>query len=88
MNTARAENKGLIRQYINEGCVLAGNRYNERFDNIFYTRATKGKSTAYANTLIDEALAICRHPRYQVTHRKWSAWAERFLAEFCIPQVN
>ena len=86
--TARAENQGWIRQWTNEACCMASGRYNKRYDNVLYKRATEGKSVAYANALIDEALALCRHPRYAVSHRKWGSWAERFLAEFCVPQIN
>ena len=57
-------------------------RYHARFDNAAFTRATEGKTSAYANALIDEALAICGHPWYGLSHRHWSAEAVDFLSKF------
>jgi hypothetical protein len=57
-------------------------RYHSRFDNERYRTATDGKSVQYANALIDEALAICGHPWYRLSHRHWAAEAEGFLKRF------
>jgi hypothetical protein len=57
-------------------------RYHARFDNLAFTAATKGKTSAYANALIDEALAICGHPWYGLSRRHWSAEAVGFLRKF------
>jgi hypothetical protein len=57
-------------------------RYHARYDNVAFTAATEGKTSAYANALIDEALAICGHPWYGLSHRHWSAEAVDFLRKF------
>ena len=57
-------------------------RYHARYNNGAFTRATQGKTSAYANALIDEALAICGHPWYGLSHRHWSAEAVDFLSKF------
>lgn len=67
--------------------LRAVERYNEawRRQEVVdqYRVATKGKSNAYANALIDEALALCGDPHYAVGYRKWGAEARAFLAKFC-----
>jgi hypothetical protein len=60
-------------------------RYHSHFDNERYRTATDGKSAQYANALIDEALAICGHPWYGLSHRRWSAAAQSFLKRFETP---
>jgi len=57
-------------------------RYHARFDNVAFIAATEGKTSTYANALIDEALAICGHPWYGLSHRHWSAEAQGFLKRF------
>ena len=57
-------------------------RYHARHNNVAFTRATQDKTSTYANALIDEALAICGHPWYGLTHRQWSADAVAFLKRF------
>jgi predicted urease superfamily metal-dependent hydrolase len=57
-------------------------RYHLRYDNELYRKATAGKSVAYANALIDEALAICGHPHYRLSRRRWAVPARVFLLQF------
>jgi len=57
-------------------------RYHARFNNVAYIAATEGKSVQYANALIDEAMAICGHPYYKLSHRRWAAEAQDFLKTF------
>ena len=57
-------------------------RYNNRFDPAAYNAATKGRSTRWANALISEALAICGHPHYRLSRRRWGKAALAFLALF------
>ena len=56
--------------------------YHGRFDNDVYRYATEGKSVEYANALIDEALAICGHPSYKLSRRRWAQPAGAFLRLF------
>ena len=60
-------------------------RYHHRFDNDAYLRAIADKSVAYANALIDEALALCGHPYYKLSRRHWARPARTFLARFAVP---
>jgi hypothetical protein len=57
-------------------------RYHSRYDNHAFIRATQGKTSMYANALIDEAMAICGHPYYRLSHRHWSGEAQEFLEKF------
>ena len=57
-------------------------RYHACYDNVAFIKATQGKTSLYANALIDEALAICGHPWYGLSHRHWSAEAVGFLRKF------
>ena len=61
---------------------IAISRYHAYFDNTSYCVATAGRSVAYANALIDESLALCGHPCYKVSHRKWGKAALAHLANF------
>jgi hypothetical protein len=61
---------------------VAMQRYHARYDNRTFTRATQDKTSAYANALIDEALAICGHPWYGLSHRHWTPEAVAFLRKF------
>jgi len=61
---------------------LAFARYNGLYDNNLYTRATTGRTVVYSNALIDQALAICGHPHYKVSFRRWGKDALAFLANF------
>ena len=60
----------------------AQNVYNMHFDNVRYTAATQGKSTQYANALIDEAMALCGSPYHKMSDRRWSTEAVAFLERF------
>ena len=57
-------------------------RYHNHFANDTYRKATDGKTVAYANALIDEALAICGHPWYKLSRRHWAKLALAFLERF------
>jgi len=68
---------------------LAGNQYTKaltfyhsRYVNHTYSRATHGKSSNYANALINEALAVCGAPSYRLSRRRWSQAALTFLKLF------
>jgi len=60
----------------------AMNKYNQLYDNALYAQAVNGKSNQYANQLINNALALCGHPHYRMSDRKWSQDAFRFLMVF------
>ena len=60
----------------------AMDKYNRCYHNPSYMAATHGKSVQYANALTDEALALCGHPRYKLSHRRWSDEALAHLAQF------
>ena len=57
-------------------------KYHAGYDNHLYAIATCGKETAYANSLINEALAICGSPYYKLSFRNWSKAALNFLSRF------
>lgn len=57
-------------------------RYNRGYNNFLYQRAIAGKSATYGCALQDEALALCGHPAYRCSRRRWSKDAFRFLARF------
>lgn len=63
----------------------ASNRYHYNFDAKLYNAATKGKSIAYCNRLIDQAMAICGYPgytfnRYARLSKKAISFLERFTS--------
>ena len=58
---------------------VAMKRYHSRYNNELYRQATEGKSVEYANALIDEALALCGHPYYRLSRRRWAAPARAYL---------
>ena len=60
----------------------AMDRYNAAYSNTHHVKATQGKSTRYANALIDEALALCGSPYYKLSNRAWSVEAQSFLERF------
>ena len=60
----------------------AQGKYNRAFDPALYNAAVRGKSIAYANYLIDEALALVGSPHHRVSRRRWAAPALAFLARF------
>ena len=57
-------------------------RYNSRYENALYMVATRGMNSKSANALIDDALAICGHPSYKRSARRWNKRAQKFLAQF------
>jgi hypothetical protein len=57
-------------------------RYHAYYDNDAFRHATHGKTSVYANALIDEAMAICGHPYYRLSHRHWAGEAQEFLSKF------
>ena len=61
----------------------ASARYHEGYDNAAFVAATAGKSTRYANNLIDAAMALCGDARFEwQAGRQWCDAAWLFLAEF------
>jgi len=57
--------------------------YHDHFNNETYLAATEGKGVKYANALIDECMALCGHPRFNLSNRRWSGEALDHLANFC-----
>jgi hypothetical protein len=66
---------------------IAMKRYNARYDNHVFSMATDGKTSWYANALIDEALALCGDPYYSPSKRRYCKEAQAFLALFSTPQT-
>lgn len=62
--------------------IYATRHYNGRYDNHVYSKATQGRGNAYANALIDEALALCGSPFYKLSNRNWGKDAQAFLSLF------
>ena len=60
----------------------AAKRYSAHYDNLLFLCAVEGKSVAYGNALIDDALALCGDPSYAVSHRNWGYYASAFLNKF------
>lgn len=56
--------------------------YNENFDNGLFSRAIVDKDSRYANSLINEALAICGSPYCKLSGRRWGKDAREFLKSF------
>ena len=69
-----------IQEQIARGQARAAmKRYHAHYHNDLYRDAVEGKSVEYANALIDEALAICGHPYYKLSRRRWAKPARAFL---------
>ena len=66
---------------INAG-VEALKKYTSHFNNVLYRAATEDKPLAYANKLIDDALALCGHPEYAFSGMNYCDEALAFLAGF------
>ena len=61
-------------------------KYHAAYDNTLYHAATNGKSSEYANRLIDFALALCGDSFYSMpTNPRLSAEAIAFLEKFLEP---
>ena len=73
----------IIFQRIQSMASTATRRYNERYNNQVYLTATAFLSIPTANTLMDDALALCGHPHYRPSGRDWSEDVLKFLALFC-----
>lgn len=56
--------------------------YHACYDNTAYMKAVHGRSVTYANALLDEAMAVCGHPRFVLSFRNWSPNAIAFLERF------
>lgn len=69
-------------QYADIQSARAFAHYNAHYDNELYSAAVRGKSTRYANNLIDNALAICGDPYHKITWRDWPNDALKFLSKF------
>lgn len=57
----------------------AMNRYHRQHHSNLFDAAIKDKSNGYANALIDEAMALCGHPWYKLSHRRWGEKAKEYL---------
>lgn len=78
MSTAQKQ----IRDRTNYMMQAAYSKYANRFDNGLYTRATYRVGNNRANRLIDEALALCGHPSYNITYTEWNEAELAFLVKF------
>lgn len=61
--------------------------YHAHYNNDLYREATRlsdgtEKAVGYCNALIDEALALCGHPYYKRSDRRWCSQAIDFLQCF------
>lgn len=61
--------------------------YHAHYNNDLYREATRlsdgtEKAVGYCNALIDEALALCGHPYYKRSGRRWCSQAIDFLQCF------
>ncbi len=56
--------------------------YHRRYYNAMFIAATHGKTSKYANGLIDDALAICGDPFYTKSNMRYCQEARDFLAAF------
>jgi hypothetical protein len=70
------------RQAAYKASLDALKRYHEAYNNTLYTEAIAGKTTQYANRLIDEALAICGDPFYTPSRARLGDKAQRWLGHF------
>lgn len=61
---------------------VAYDKYDKCYSYAFYRMATYNRSSAYENALIREAYALCGHPAYRVSKRKWNKLAIQFLQRF------
>ena len=68
--------------------TVASNRYHYSYNNKAYTLATQGKSISYCNGLIDDAMALCGHPLYRLSYRRYSQAAIAFLSCFVLPDFS
>ena len=65
-----------------QASVKATKHYNRCYDNEAFKAAVAGKSTTYANAVIDDALALSGCPFYQMSRRRYCAETRHFLAAF------
>ena len=63
--------------------LSADERYNERYNNDVYQKATAGKSVADSNLLIDDAMFLCGSQYYRYSETDWDEDALAFLVLFC-----
>ncbi len=59
----------------------AAQRYSRQYDNSLYCAARTGDGE-HDNMLLDEAMALCGHPAYQMRHRERGIEEYAFLARF------
>lgn len=72
------------RDYIAHISAAAMQKYNERFDNELFLAATSWNNSPRANALIDEAMALCGHPRFALDpSAHWTDEELAFLNLFC-----
>ena len=77
----RATQMNITRE-ADEKFQAALDRYNERYENQVYLRATANSTTRQSVALQDEALALCGSPYQRITRRPHTAAQEAFLALF------
>ena len=61
-------------------------KYHAGYNNDAFYLAIKRKGSAYANCLIDEALALCGSPYEKLSFRNWGKDAIAFLKKFAIEE--
>ena len=67
---------------INWNSALAMKYYNAHFHAGEYLRATEGRTTEQANELIDAAMALSGHPRFDMPDCGWTDEETDFLMLF------
>ena len=81
-NIKKGDKEMKIETLADKQSRLAMKKYNRLYDNRLYLKATQGKSSGYANSLIDAALALCGDPYFSISRRVWSKDAIEFLQQF------
>jgi hypothetical protein len=73
---------------VNTTDLAAMRKYNERYNDDLFKRATKGKSSKYANMLLDDSIALVGSPFFQLTNFRYCDEACEFLFEFIKPELK
>lgn len=58
--------------------------YYSRFDSRLFSDATASHSYQYANALLDDAMALCGHPYFRLSCRRYAEAAVAFLQRFAL----
>lgn len=74
--------KPARRDDLDRQSYAATTTYQKHYDSALFNAVTAGKTSRYGNALIDDALAICGDPWFQMSNRRYSQKAEDFLDIF------